>query len=878
MHSRSAKPSARPSATIFAAPIARPAAKARRSSAHVDALLLGSADEDRVGAEPRRHRQRDVAAPAAMRAGRRLSPSTPVPANMLLDAFVCERTEARESYDRRRRARGARAASTSALLDSDARRRILRRAAAENDRTRALRRALPRAPRRDALVPLSIEDGAATLTELTAAIGRGGDRAPASRGARVIVERRRRAQSNAARAAARAAAAARASKRPTRWECPPMPKRRSRLPCSDTRRCAGARRKRAAATGARRRGRARRDRACERSRVSACAKSRRNARSGGVSAESAADRGDRTRARPASIALATRDARRTARRRSAYAVEAVLAQADAIARAVDAIVARLARGGRLHYVGAGSSGRIATLDAAEMPPTFGTPPELVRAHVAGGARALVAPVEGAEDDASAGARRDASAVAPRDAVVGISASGGAAFVVAALERARAIGALDDRADERRRFAARATPPRSRDRARDGCRGAGRLDAAEGRNRAEDRAQRDLDRGDGALGQGLRQPDGRPRRSECKTARARAAARLRTRRRRRSARARAARARGRPRQSCGRDGAARRRSREEPRANLLERSGGSLRRAALIPSLALLASGDRVRSDRRSAGNVAASGDARADRRRAGRGSAARRCRDGSSRRADPTPLVAWLNHEAARAATQRVRRLDRHARVRRLDRVARSRARPMPMRTSACASSRICARSAPPAWIGAFGTIMRLAPTGIPAGTPFFAPYPVWSYIAGVREPARSAAAERGRARAASARAHRRADARRVPGDARAQSRRRPAASEDDGERNDRPARARPGRRRAGRPARSRRRASAIRAGRAEDAHGPRLDRAGRRRAGHRRSSRTRSRAPRVGRRGSPCVTRRPTARRIRIRSSTRRSRRRSTR
>jgi N-acetylmuramic acid 6-phosphate etherase len=66
------------------------------------------------------------------------------------------------------------------------------------------------------------------------------------------------------------------------------------------------------------------------------------------------------------------------------AVGAVLAQADAIARAVDAIADRLERGGRLHYVGAGTSGRLATLDAAEMPPTFGTPPELVRAQIAGG--------------------------------------------------------------------------------------------------------------------------------------------------------------------------------------------------------------------------------------------------------------------------------------------------------------------------------------------------------------------------------------------------------------------------------------------------------------------------------------------------------------
>jgi N-acetylmuramic acid 6-phosphate etherase len=123
------------------------------------------------------------------------------------------------------------------------------------------------------------------------------------------------------------------------------------------------------------------------------------------------------------------------------AVDAVLAQAEVMARAVDAIAARLERGGRLHYVGAGSSGRIATLDAAEMPPTFGTQAELVQAHVAGGAAALVSAVEGAEDDAGAGDAMARKRFGSKDAVVGISASGGAAFVVAAVERAREMNAL-----------------------------------------------------------------------------------------------------------------------------------------------------------------------------------------------------------------------------------------------------------------------------------------------------------------------------------------------------------------------------------------------------------------------------------------------------
>ena len=121
------------------------------------------------------------------------------------------------------------------------------------------------------------------------------------------------------------------------------------------------------------------------------------------------------------------------------AVEAVLAAAPQIARAVDEIASRLERGGTLHYVGAGTSGRIGVLDAAEAPPTFGTPPALVRAHIAGGLQALTAAVEGAEDDAAAAGELE-SQWSSRDAVIGISASGGALYVVAAVEAARSGGA------------------------------------------------------------------------------------------------------------------------------------------------------------------------------------------------------------------------------------------------------------------------------------------------------------------------------------------------------------------------------------------------------------------------------------------------------
>ena len=125
-------------------------------------------------------------------------------------------------------------------------------------------------------------------------------------------------------------------------------------------------------------------------------------------------------------------------RRVPAAVEAVLPQiADAVVRIAQA----LRRGGRLIYVGAGSSGRLAVLDAAECPPTFGTPPDLVQAVLAGDAQAVTEAVEGAEDDEAAGERAmEARGVRPDDVVVGIAASGRTPFVVAAVRRARARGA------------------------------------------------------------------------------------------------------------------------------------------------------------------------------------------------------------------------------------------------------------------------------------------------------------------------------------------------------------------------------------------------------------------------------------------------------
>ena len=121
------------------------------------------------------------------------------------------------------------------------------------------------------------------------------------------------------------------------------------------------------------------------------------------------------------------------------AVDAVLAASNDIARATALVVEAIERGGRVVLVGAGTSGRLAVLDAAELPPTFGVDPALVEGRIAGGDRALRRAVEGAEDDAEAGALV-VQDVGENDVVIGISASGGAAFVRAALSAARALGA------------------------------------------------------------------------------------------------------------------------------------------------------------------------------------------------------------------------------------------------------------------------------------------------------------------------------------------------------------------------------------------------------------------------------------------------------
>lgn len=120
---------------------------------------------------------------------------------------------------------------------------------------------------------------------------------------------------------------------------------------------------------------------------------------------------------------------------------AVGREMPAIARAVDAIVRGIRNGGRLIYVGAGSSGRMAVLDAAECAPTFGTSPKLVQALIAGGRRAVTGAVEGAEDSVrNAGRDLREKKLTRNDVVVGIAASGTTPYVLGALKYARKRGA------------------------------------------------------------------------------------------------------------------------------------------------------------------------------------------------------------------------------------------------------------------------------------------------------------------------------------------------------------------------------------------------------------------------------------------------------
>jgi N-acetylmuramic acid 6-phosphate etherase len=132
---------------------------------------------------------------------------------------------------------------------------------------------------------------------------------------------------------------------------------------------------------------------------------------------------------------------RIMQQQDALVAQAVAAEAERIAHAVDEITNRLSHGGRMFYVGAGTSGRIAMLDAAELSPTFGIDPSLVRVLMAGGERAFFAAAEGAEDDEEAAIATVEKEVVADDAVIGIAASGTTPYTLAAIRKANMIGAL-----------------------------------------------------------------------------------------------------------------------------------------------------------------------------------------------------------------------------------------------------------------------------------------------------------------------------------------------------------------------------------------------------------------------------------------------------
>jgi N-acetylmuramic acid 6-phosphate etherase len=150
---------------------------------------------------------------------------------------------------------------------------------------------------------------------------------------------------------------------------------------------------------------------------------RRNSRSEGIDRASALEIVDLINREDASIAGVIAEAR------------------EVIARVIDLLEACFRSGGRLFYVGAGTSGRLGVLDAAECPPTFGSAPEMVTGIIAGGYKAMLRSVEGAEDDVNAAiAEIDGHRIRGHDMVVGIAASGTTPFVRAALGRAQALGA------------------------------------------------------------------------------------------------------------------------------------------------------------------------------------------------------------------------------------------------------------------------------------------------------------------------------------------------------------------------------------------------------------------------------------------------------
>ena len=188
---------------------------------------------------------------------------------------------------------------------------------------------------------------------------------------------------------------------------------------------------------------------------------------------------------------------------------AVQREKERIAVGVEIITQALRKGGRIVFVGAGTSGRLGVLESAEMPPTFGTEPDLVQAIMAGGKDAILQRARKASRTTTRKARASINRLRPtkKDVVIGVSASGMTQFVRGALTRARRAGREDHLRHLRSAHRA-ADVRRPDDRAGGRPRGHRRLDAAQGRHRDQDGAQHADHRRDDPHRQDLRQPDGR----------------------------------------------------------------------------------------------------------------------------------------------------------------------------------------------------------------------------------------------------------------------------------------------------------------------------------------------------------------------------------
>ncbi len=188
----------------------------------------------------------------------------------------------------------------------------------------------------------------------------------------------------------------------------------------------------------------------------------------------------------------------------ALVIDAVGREAESIARVIEWAADRIGRGARLIYIGAGTSGRLGVLDAAECPPTFSTPPTMVVGLIAGGTPALTRAIEGAEDDPGRGAADIAElAVTADDLVIGVASSGRTPYVLGAVREARARGARTAAIVCNRPSLLEAEADRSPGR----CRGHRRVHPAQSRHRHQDDLEHDLDRSHGANRQNAWQSHG-----------------------------------------------------------------------------------------------------------------------------------------------------------------------------------------------------------------------------------------------------------------------------------------------------------------------------------------------------------------------------------